>query len=191
MADNTAFTPGSGATGATDDIGGVHYPRVKLALGADGTANDAVAGAGNVSTGVQRMTLAADDPAVVSLAAIQASTTDVAHDAADSGNPVKIGGYASAAAPAAVSGDGDRVNAWMLRNGAQATVITAAGALVGGDASNGLDVDVTRLPATLTKPLAGHYETVAASQTDQMMGATGATGDYLAAVLIIPVSICF
>lgn len=32
----------------------------------------------------------------------------------------------------------------------------------------------------------GDYETVAASQTDQVMGATGATGDYLAGVLIVP-----
>ncbi len=30
------------------------------------------------------------------------------------------------------------------------------------------------------------YETVAAGQTDQAMGATGATGDYLKAILIIP-----
>lgn len=30
------------------------------------------------------------------------------------------------------------------------------------------------------------YETVAASQTDQVMGATGAAGDYLAGVLIVP-----
>jgi hypothetical protein len=30
------------------------------------------------------------------------------------------------------------------------------------------------------------YETVAASQTDQMMGPTGAIGDYLAGLLIIP-----
>lgn len=30
------------------------------------------------------------------------------------------------------------------------------------------------------------YETVAASQTDQALGPTGATGDYLAGVLIIP-----
>lgn len=30
------------------------------------------------------------------------------------------------------------------------------------------------------------YETVAASQTDQAMGATGGSGDYLAGVLIIP-----
>lgn len=67
MADNVAFTPGTGATGATDDIGGVHYPRVKLALGADGAAADAVDGAGAVATGVQRVTLASDDPAVTSV----------------------------------------------------------------------------------------------------------------------------
>ena len=32
----------------------------------------------------------------------------------------------------------------------------------------------------------GAYETVAASQTAQAMGATGATGDYLAGVLVFP-----
>jgi len=40
MADNLAYTPGSGATVATDDIGGAHYQRIKLASGADGTAVD-------------------------------------------------------------------------------------------------------------------------------------------------------
>lgn len=72
---------------------------------------------------------------------------DVAHDAPAAGNPVLIAGKASAAAPTDVSADGDAVTAWRLRNGAEAVVITAAGALVGGDAANGLDVDVTRLPA--------------------------------------------
>jgi hypothetical protein len=43
-------------------------------------------------------------------------TTQVAHDAADSGNPTKIGGYASDTPPSAVAG-GDRVNAWYTRNG--------------------------------------------------------------------------
>lgn len=32
----------------------------------------------------------------------------------------------------------------------------------------------------------GHYETVAASQTDQALGATGAAGDQLAGLLIVP-----
>lgn len=38
----------------------------------------------------------------------------------------------------------------------------------------------------LTDITNAEYETVAASQTDQAMGATGATGDYLAGVLIVP-----
>lgn len=74
------------------------------------------------------------------------------HDATDVAalGPLKIGGYAKAAAPSDVSADADIVNAWFLRNGAQATVLTAAGALIGGDASNGLDVDVTRVTGTVT-----------------------------------------
>jgi hypothetical protein len=41
MADNVVTNPGSGgATFATDEIGGVHYPRTKLAHGADGQATD-------------------------------------------------------------------------------------------------------------------------------------------------------
>ncbi len=32
----------------------------------------------------------------------------------------------------------------------------------------------------------GEYETVAASQTAQVLGATGATGDYLAGLLVVP-----
>lgn len=67
MADNIPVTAGSGTNVATDDIGGTHHQRVKLSLGADGTANDAVAGAGAVGTGVQRVTLASDDPAVAVL----------------------------------------------------------------------------------------------------------------------------
>lgn len=75
----------------------------------------------------------------------------VLHDAVDvaAEGPVKIGGYAKATAPTAVSADGDRVAAWFDLRGAQATVLTAAGALIGGDAANGLDVDVTRLSGEL------------------------------------------
>jgi hypothetical protein len=70
-----------------------------------------------------------------------------AHDSAVTSSPILNGGYAKAAAPTNVSADGDAVNAWHLLNGAQCVNITAAGALIGGDAANGLDVDVTRLPA--------------------------------------------
>ena len=40
MADNVGYTPGSGATVAADEIGGVLYQRVKPVTGADGTAVD-------------------------------------------------------------------------------------------------------------------------------------------------------
>lgn len=45
---------------------------------------------------------------------------------------------------------------------------------------------VTTSNTTLTDFGAGEYEAVAASQTDQILGATGAVGDYLAGVLIVP-----
>ena len=44
MADNVGITPGTGATAAADDIGGVLYQRVKVVVGADGVNN------GDVST---------------------------------------------------------------------------------------------------------------------------------------------
>jgi hypothetical protein len=40
MADNVPITAGSGTNIATDDIGGTHFQRVKVAHGADGTATD-------------------------------------------------------------------------------------------------------------------------------------------------------
>lgn len=51
--------------------------------------------------------------------------------------------------------------------------------------ANGVVQDVA--PATPLPVIAGGgYETVAASQTDQVMGTTGAAGDILAGVLIVP-----
>ena len=70
----------------------------------------------------------------------------VAHDAGGTGKaPLLMGGYSSAAAPTPVDADGDAVRAWLLRNGAQAVVLTAGGALIPGDATNGIDVDVIRI----------------------------------------------
>ena len=40
MPDNIGYTPGSGATIAADDIGGVLHQRIKVAHGADGVAVD-------------------------------------------------------------------------------------------------------------------------------------------------------
>ena len=43
MADNIQVTQGTGTVMATDDIGSVQYPRVKVSWGVDGAAVDASA----------------------------------------------------------------------------------------------------------------------------------------------------
>jgi hypothetical protein len=83
----------------------------------------------------------------VDIASMPAALTYAPHDAAVTGNPVLVGGFASAAQPSPVNADGDVVRAWLLRNGAAVNQLSAAGALIGGDATNGLDVDVTRVPS--------------------------------------------
>ena len=113
-----------------------------------------------------------------------------AHDAAIAGNPLIMGGVSSAAAPTSVTADQEAVRAWYLRNGAAATVLTAAGALIGGDATNGIDVDVTRvIPGTSATHL-GKARDSAIGATDTgvaMLGVrrdtptaeTPAAGDYI------------
>jgi hypothetical protein len=69
MADNVAITAGSGTSVATDDVGGVHYQKVKVAIGAADTANLLAVGAGAVDTGTPRVTIASDSPDVAILGA--------------------------------------------------------------------------------------------------------------------------
>lgn len=104
MADNVAVTAGSGTTIAADDIGGVLYPRKKLSLGADGSATDAVGGAGAVSAAVLRTTLASDDPAVTILTALQ-KAEDAAHSSGDKGVQLLTVRADTAAALSGTDGD--------------------------------------------------------------------------------------
>lgn len=154
MADNLAVTPGSGATVAADDIGGVLHQRIKLGLGADGTAVDAVAGAGAVGTGVQRVTLASDDPAVTSLAVL---------DDWDESDRAKVNLIVGQAGVAANTG------------AASATTLRTVSA-----SDDPAVVGIQRFSQAV------EYETVAASQTAQVLGPTGATGDYINGILVIP-----
>ncbi len=115
---------------------------------------------------------------------VQGLTT---HDAAGSTtNPVAIGGFASASAPTDVSTDVDIVRGWFLRNGAQATALTAAGALIGGDAANGLDVDVTRsaLPTGASTSANQTTEIAALQLIDNLPVAQGSTTSGQSGVLI-------
>ena len=64
------------------------------------------------------------------------------------------------------------------------------GSGVKADAQNvTIATDQAAIPVTVTDPTAAEYETVAASQTAQVMGATGAIGDYFRGALIVPVTL--
>lgn len=137
MADNVVADPGSGgATFATDEISTVHYPRTKVCWGADGTANDADVASGKPLP-VQIRGSAGTDmigqkdmagsipvcfssnqsaiPAVLYGGSTQAEGED-AHDAAITGNPVRIGGRAGNVDYTAV-GNGDAADLLCTLNG--------------------------------------------------------------------------
>lgn len=113
MADNVTIPASGNGTAtpvvATDDVSGVHFQKVKLDVGADG-ASDPVSGSLPVDDNGGSLTVDGT-VAVSNFPATQpvSGTGNVAHDAVDAGNPVKIGGK-YVAAPGAVA-DGDRTDA--------------------------------------------------------------------------------
>jgi hypothetical protein len=73
-----------------------------------------------------------------------------------------------------------------------AAIKTAVEIIDNAIAGNEMQVDVITMPTTvvtntpLTNIGAGEYETVAASQTAQTLGATGGTGDFISGILVVP-----
>lgn len=84
---------------------------IKVVYGADGDGVLASFGNGAADAGTPRVALASDS---------QVASGNVAHDAADSGNPLKIGGKAVTANPTPVA-SGDRVDAQFDKTGALIT----------------------------------------------------------------------
>jgi hypothetical protein len=136
----TALTPGTAAgnLGKAEDAGHTTGDTGVMLLGVRNDTHAALSG-----TDLDYTPIAVDAEGDVKVIGA------IAHDSpVGSGDPpVRIAAYAKAAAPSDVSADADVVNLWALRNGALAVNVTAAGALIPGDASNGLDIDVTRIAA--------------------------------------------
>jgi hypothetical protein len=79
LSDNVVANAGSGgSTFATDDIGGVHYPRSKVVWGADGAVNDTSAAAPMpvVQTGTPGLPTGAATEATLAAAAASLSVLD-------------------------------------------------------------------------------------------------------------------
>lgn len=83
MTDNVVADLGTGgATFATDDIGGIHYPLNKFGFGALDSFTIASSGNGTTDAGTQRVTLASDGAGQVVLAAGSATVGEVTMGAA-------------------------------------------------------------------------------------------------------------
>lgn len=174
------------------------------------------AGAGAVTAGTQRTTLASDDPAVASLAVIDD------WDETDRAKVNVIVGQAGIAAGAGAVGatvprvtlasddpavaslsvlddwdESDRAKVNIVAG--QAGVTAGAGAVAANTPRVTLASDdplVAKIPASLGSKAASaslsvvpgglEYETVAASQTAQVLGGTGGTGDFLSHVVFQP-----
>lgn len=120
---------------------------------------DVTAGVPTAGTGTVYTLNGIIDPTNAPIAVKAASTAPVAADKA----------LVVAISPNSVNANG------------QTTMANSAPVVI---ASNQSAVPVSH--TSLTNFGAGEYETVAASQTDQVLGATGAVGDYLAGLLITP-----
>lgn len=145
MADNTTINAQTGGDViATDDIGGVKYPRSKLVIGADGVNDGDVSAANPMPVG-----------------------GNVAHDAADSGNPQKIGFKASTALPTAVAAN-DRANGISDVYGRQ--LVTHK--LPGMQVSKAFNATTTQTGAAIWTPTSGN-RIVVTSITISLYGTTG------------------
>lgn len=156
MADNTTLNSGTGGdTIATDDIAGIKHQRVKVQHGADGSATD-------VSTASPLpVDLRADNLAGNLDVNIAAQTADIT--IADGGNSITVDNT-----------NIDNLNSSDFDTGAGTDTTPSIGiavpanggaAVITGDATNGLDVDVTRVSGTVTVDGSGVTQPVSGTIT--------------------------
>jgi len=185
MVDNVTL-PGSGAVISTDDISGVQLQRAKLTWGPDGTSNDADVASGKMlpiqvrhsdgtiisdATGLKLST--AQLAALNTTAQPMATGFQLVDVPTDGTNAVRMGSLTESAPGSDTASSG--LNGRLQRIAQRVTsMIGLLPTTLGGQ--GGLKVD----------DIFSQYETVAASASAQVMGATGATGDYLAGVLVFP-----
>lgn len=206
MADNIAVTAGSGTTVSTEEVttlnGGAvsaqHVQRVGAALiTANGTVLDVT------SSNPMPVSLAAGTNAIGKLAANTGVTIGAVEIAATQtlGTVTTVSTVTNLSqfGGAAINLGAGTVGTGTLRTtqASDSPLVAATGAI--GDAAwasgNGTVISLLKtvanasLDTTTASPVKlaqDEYETVAASATDQVLGATGASGDYLAGLLIVP-----
>lgn len=172
MADNVNLTAGDGTIVAgADVISSVAYPRVKANWGPDGTINDTDVASGKPfpvqlrgSDGTDRSNVL---PVTVSSGTVTTVST-VTNLAQMGSNAINLG-----------SGTGG--------SGTQRVIVDSSQLATLGSAASSASQPVVM--ASDQKFFANAYETVAASQTAQVLGGSGATGDYISHLLVTPANL--
>lgn len=136
------------------------------------TIDDLTKGAGAVASGTQRVVHATDDPAVTALQIM---------DDWDESDRAKVNLIAS---QAGITGGAGAVaaNTPRMTLASDDPAVAKLGTI---DTDTG---NIATSSAAVAKSVEGDYETVAASQTDQVLGSTGAAGDYISHLLVVPAS---
>ncbi len=111
-----------------------------------------------------------------------ANTTAWKVDGSAVTQPVSISGN-QAVNVAQIAGTTTAVNTGTMNNGTMRVAIASDSPGVIATATPGT-LSSAGISATVVNP--SNYETVAASQTAQVMGSTGATGDYFQGILVVP-----
>ncbi len=150
MADNVAITAGSGTSIATDDVGGVHYQRVKLV---DGTLDGTGAIGGDATNGL--------DVDVTRLPALPAGTNnigdvDVLSIAAGDNNIGNVD-IVTVPAPLSTAGNGTAATAHRVTIASDSTgqVTLAAGSAAIGKLAANSGVDIGDVDVTTVTPGTG------------------------------------
>jgi len=199
VADNVAVTAGSGTTIAADEVvdgtlGTVKVQYVKLMDGAlDGTTKAGV-GSGGLKVDPSGVTSPVSLASVPSHAVTNAGTFAVQNTAATPAGTNIVG-------KVGIDQTTDGTTN-LVRLGAETTKVLGVTRTADGSGNlltstaNALDVNIKSgvnangraTPANSAPVVSASqtYETVAASQTAQVLGGTGATGDWLDFVLVIP-----
>lgn len=168
MADNVVFQSGTVATPPVDTTvatdykpigagGSAHFQRVVLDIGPEGTSIPMAWG----GTGIPLGTLPGGTVGIagtVQALGTVAARGDVAHDAVDSGNPIKIGGKVSTSAPTPIA-NADRTDAYFDEYGR--LVVSDR------DVETGLTIGATSLRDRL---MAQRYTVLADSLADGLAG---------------------
>jgi hypothetical protein len=213
MADGVAITPGSGVTVATEEITTLNGASVTarqvqhvdlVAITADGVATALTKGNGAADSATLRVAPASDSglatsanqtTANSSLSTIATNTgttntsltTIIGHVDGLEGQLTTITGHVDG-----IEGSLTTLTGTVTSNRVAVNLISGQA----GVSANTGTVDATTLRVTLATDgqtatrindaIVGEYETVAASQTDQVIGATGASGDYLSHLIVVP-----